>query len=237
MHRIESLLKKSIPNDHSIQVSSDYYLDYLFKQNEPIRIVLDLGCGAGHTQDYFRGVDNDINWVGIEIETSPEVIPKGRTDGAIQLYDGIHMPFDDNCFDLIYCNQVLEHVRYPSTVLKEVSRILRPGGYFVGSTSQLEPYHSYSTWNYTPYGFSLLVEEMGLQLVEIRPSIDSLTLIVRRGLGRPKFFMRWWQHESPLNAAIGLLGKAVGKEPAWINAMKLLFCGQFAFLVYKPTQK
>ena len=237
MHRIESLLKKSIPNDHSAQVSSGYYLDYLFAQGKSIRNVLDLGCGTGHSQEHFWEIDKDINWVGIEIEALPEVLLNGRTDGAIQLYDGVHMPFEDNSFDLIYCNQVLEHVRYPAVVLSEVYRILKPGGYFVGSTSQLEPYHSYSTWNYTPYGFSLLVEEEGLQLVEIRPSIDSVTLIIRRGLGRPKFFMRWWQQESPLNSTIGLLGKMIGKEAAWINAMKLLFCGQFAFLVYKPTAK
>ncbi|MGH7453874.1 MAG: class I SAM-dependent methyltransferase [bacterium] len=147
----------------------------------------------------------------------------------------MHIPFNSNDFDLVYCNQVLEHVRYPAELLKEVHRVLKPNGYFVGSTSQLEPFHTYSFWNYTPYGFLQLIEATGMQLVEISPSIDALTLIIRQGFGGPRFFSRWWKKESPLNRLINLAGKMMRKEPAWINAAKLVFCGQFCFLVCKPN--
>ena len=195
---------------------------------------MDLGCGDGNTLDYFRRKSQGVRWVGIDIEKSPEVESRTRTDGEFHTFNGIHIPFDDNHFDLIYCNQVFEHVRHPIDLLKEVNRVLRPNGYFVGSTSHLEPYHSYSLWNYTPYGFCLLIEEIGLHVVEIRPSIDSLTLIVRRGLGRSRFFSLWWEKESPLNLVISLYGKVMRKSPVWINTVKLLFCGQFCFLVHKP---
>jgi hypothetical protein len=70
----------------------------------------------------------------------------------------------------------------------------------------------------------------------MRPGVDALTLILRRALGRPKFFLRWLEKESPFNFLIELLGKISRKDPAWINAVKLLFCGQFVFLVSKSGQ-
>ncbi len=72
-------------------------------------------------------------------------------------------------------------------------------------------------------------------MIEIRPSIDAITLIIRRGLGTPRFFSRWWEKESFLNQAISLIGMLKGKGHAWINATKLLFCGQFCFMARKPA--
>ena len=235
MHRINDLLKECIPNDHSVQVAPGYYLDYLFAQGKNIKQVMDLGCGSSHSRSYFQAKDADIQWFGLDVGP-PSLIPVlERGFAEFIQYNGQWMPFANDSFDLIYCRQVLEHVRYPVDVLQETCRVLKPGGFFVGSTSQLEPYHAYSVWNYTPYGFQLLLQQANLELLEIRPSIDSLTLIIRRGLGRPQFFTRWWEKESPLNQIIGLGGRAIGKDHAWINALKLIFCGQFSFLVHKPV--
>ena len=227
------LIKDYVPQNHTRQIAPEYYVDYVLKQNHGLRLVMDLGCGEGDSLDYFRAKDPHIKWIGLDVEQSPAVEARTRTDAEFYTFDGIHIPFDDNYFDLIYCHQVLEHVRYPTELLKEVHRVLKPNGYFVGSTSQLEPYHTYSFWNYTPYGFLLLIEEVGLQLVEIAPSIDGLTLIIRQGLGGPKFFSRWWKKESPLNRVINLSGRIMRKDAPWINAAKLAFCGQFSFLVRK----
>jgi hypothetical protein len=108
--------------------------------------------------------------------------------------------------------------------------VLRPGGLFAGSTSQLEPFHSLSVWNYTPYGLSSMLERVGLDVVELRPSIDALALILNRGVGMRRFTRRWWARESPLNRVIGAYGRARGLEPRQVNAAKLVFCGQFSFL-------
>lgn len=228
------LFRKIVPNDHSHQVVSEYYVDYLFARYNNIQRVMDLGCGAGNSIDIFRKKNPHIRWIGVDIESSPDVDSRTRTDGEFCTYDGIHMPFGDNCVDLIYSNQVFEHVRYPRELLKEVSRVLRAGGYFTGSTSQFEPHHADSLWNYTPYGFFLLMQEAGLELIELRPSIDALTIIIRRGLGRPKFFKTFWTRESPLNIIINIYGKIKRRKHAEINLMKLLFCGQFCFLARKP---
>ena len=86
--------------------------------------------------------------------------------------------------------------------------MLAPDGWLAGSTSHLEAFHSRSVWNYTPYGLMLLLEEAGLDLVEVRPVIDAFTLVAWRALGTPRFFHRWWARESPPYRAISLLARA-----------------------------
>ena len=225
-----------IPDNHSRQVTSGVLANNLFSQENHIKVVMDLGCGEGSSINFFRKLDKDIRWTGLDIENSPEVAARTKTGAEFYSFDGVNIPFDNNYFDLIYCNQVLEHVKHPVELLKEVQRVLKPNGYFIGSTSQLEPYHSYSLWNYTPYGFRLLLEEAHLQLIEIRPGIDALTMIIRTGLGRPKFFARWWKRESPLNKIISFAGWLTRKSNKEINFAKLIFCGQFCFLVQKSNE-
>jgi ubiquinone/menaquinone biosynthesis C-methylase UbiE len=224
-----------IPTDHCRQVTAATCVAQVLEQGRhSITHAMDLGCGAGDSVDLFRRLNPNINWVGLDIESSPEVGQRQRQDATFATFDGIHIPFADHHFDLIFTNQALEHVTHPRPLLLDVQRVLRPGGYLVGSTSQLEPYHSFSTWNYTPYGFQLLVEEAGFELVEMRPSIDALTLILRSGLGKPKVLSRYWEHESPLNQVINLWGKVSKQSIQTINLKKLLFCGQFCFVAQKP---
>ena len=224
-----SVLGDAVPGDRVGQALADDYIPRLASGS-----VMDLGCGAGDSVVQFRNVNSSVRWVGVDIERSPEVASRRRTDAEFVVFDGVHLPFDDGAFDAVYCKQVLEHVPSPAPLLQEVARVLRPGGLFAGSTSQLEPFHSLSTWNYTPYGLMLLLEQAGLELVEVRPGIDSLALIVNRGLGMRRFTRRWWAHESPLNRVVDGFGRVRRLSPEQVNAIKLLFCGQFAFLARRP---
>jgi SAM-dependent methyltransferase len=219
-----ALLGHAVPRERVGQALADDYIPLIASGR-----VLDLGCGAGDSVEQFRNVNPAVEWVGADIERSPEVAARRRTDAEFVVFDGIRLPFEDGSFDAVYCKQVLEHVRSPEPLLAEVARVLRPGGVFAGSTSQLEPFHSYSTWNYTPYGLKLLLERAGLTLEEVRPGIDSLALIVNRGLGMRGFTRRWWAHESPLNRAVRAFGRARRLDPVQVNAIRLLFCGQFTF--------
>lgn len=233
MTDLASLLGNSLPRDHSRQQSAQQLARELVV-HQAIGTVLDVGCGAGNSVDLFRKWKADIRWVGVDIASSPEVEQRRRRDAEFHTFDGVALPFPDASFDLLYSKQVLEHVRQPAASLKDMARVLKPGALLVGSTSHLEPFHSYSYWNYTPYGFKVLIEEAGLELLEIRPSIDALTLIVRRLLGEPKFFSRWWSRDSPLNRLLSWRGAARKQDHRRINANKLLYCGQFAFVCRKP---
>jgi SAM-dependent methyltransferase len=225
-----AVLGDAIPPSPLPQSLADDYIPQLASGS-----VLDLGCGAGDSVEQFRNVNPSVEWVGVDIERSPEVAARRREDAEFVVFDGVHLPFGDASFDSVYCKQVLEHVRAPAPLLAEVARVLRPGGLFAGSTSQLEPFHSFSTWNYTPYGLSLLLADAGLSVVEMRAGIDSLALVVNRGLGMRAWTRRWWSVESPLNRVAGLFGRARRLEPRQVNAIKLLLCGQFTFLASRPA--
>jgi SAM-dependent methyltransferase len=233
---LELLLGERIPADHSRKALADDYAVRCFaapdRPADPR--VLDLGCGVGDSVDLFRSLEPRVRWTGVDVEASPEVASRTRGDAEFVTFDGVHLPFADASFDLVYCKQVLEHVRRPQPLLAEVARVLRPDGWLAGSTSHLEAFHSYSVWNYTPYGLMLLLEEAGLELVEVRPVIDAFTLVAWRALGTPRFFYRWWAHESPPFRAISLLARLAHWDHRTVNTAKLVLSGQFAFLARRP---
>lgn len=233
---LEQLLAPFLPHDHSRQTLADSYIEREIGRSgdRPWR-VLDLGCGSGSSVDFFRARDPSVRWVGLEVAHPHE--PPTRADVVVETFDGVAIPFDDGVFDFVYCKQVLEHVQYPALLLKQVRRVLCPGGYLAGSTSQLEPFHSRSMWNYTPLGFLRLLEEAGLSPIELRPGIDGLVLVIRRLLPRgapfDRWYARWWAGQSPLNQVIDAYGRARRLDTSAINATKLLFSGQFAFLAQR----
>ena len=191
--------------------------------------MLDLGCGAGDSVDQFRALNAAVRWVGVDLERSAEVAERTRGDAEFRTFDGRSIPEDDGAVDVVYCKQVLEHVEERAALLADVARVLRPAGLLIGSTSQLEPYHSLSVGNLTPYGLDRLLGGAGLRLDELRPGMDGLTLVVHRALGMPRLTRRYWARESPLNRAIAVGARARGLDARRTNAIKLLLCGQFAF--------
>ena len=119
-------------------MSAEYYIDSLIPRllSQEIK-VLDLGCGAGGSIDVFHAKSNSISWFGLDIENSSEVKLRNRNDASFYTFDGTNIPFEDNAFDLIYSNQVFEHVRYPELLLTEIHRVLKKDGYFIGSVSYI----------------------------------------------------------------------------------------------------
>jgi SAM-dependent methyltransferase len=198
--------------------------------------LLDLGCGTGNSFEHFAAATARLAWIGVDIEDSPEVNTRTRTDLDFRTYDGVSIPCDSDSVDVVYCRQVFEHVRFPQELLKDVYRVLAPGGYFVGSTSQLEPLHSSSYWNFTPFGFCVLLKGAGFDEITLKPGIDGLTLISRRVFSYVKLsrlFEVFFRVESPLNAAIEFLGRCGRLDAKARNALKLVFAGQFVFLARK----
>lgn len=228
------------PSDHSRQVDANYYIDtHPVPEDGRTLEVVDLGAGHGGSFDRVRRRFPKVHWVGVDIEDSPEVRGRSRTDCEFRTYNGVDLPFPDNSIDLIYSRQVFEHVRYPEKLLRDIARILRPGGSFVGSVSQLEPYHSYSLWNFTYYGFAVLAHDAGLTLKEFRPGVDGLSLITRNLM---KFHLRWpvdmfkpwFNSDSPLNRLIMLQFEKRG--PHVMNKIKISFAGHLCFKFTKEPK-
>src|SRR5262249_13902602 len=91
-------------------------------------------------------------------------------------FDGIANSVRRRSFELIYCKQVLEHIRHRAPLLAEVCRVLMPSGWFGGSTSQFEPYDSPSLGHYTPIG---LIELLSV----LRSNSDGASTTETRWLG------------------------------------------------------
>jgi SAM-dependent methyltransferase len=235
------------PTDHSRQVTAQVLLHQLagelISNTEEAEFprLLDLGCGGAETAAPFSKLGFD--WQGVDIADSQEVQNRqdpGPYADQIKTFDGVSLPYLDAEFDVIYCRQVFEHVRHPEKLLAEIERVLRPGGYFVGSVSSLEPYHSHSYWSYTPFGFAAILAEAGLPVREFRPGIDGLSLYLRSLLMgiRPikAIFNRWFERESPLNRCIQIGGRLKRLPPEKINLLKLQFSGHLCFIAQKPAK-
>jgi SAM-dependent methyltransferase len=218
-----------IPQDHARQTTARGMVEQLLARGVKPGVVLDLGCGAGNSVDFFGRRIPGVHWIGVDVEDSPQVRARTRTDADVRVFDGVRIPLDDESVDLVFCNQVLQYVRRPEALLSDVARVLRPAGHLVGSTSQLECYLEGTYWNFTPRGFNTLLDEAGLRLVQVRPSIDGMTLILRRLLWIRRIFDQYWDLESPLNRLIGIKGRLGRRSPRQVNARKLLSAGQFCF--------
>lgn len=225
------VIRDVVPGDVAEQVTADRYVTMVAEELAPGSTVVDLGCGAGKSRRRFRLANPDLHWIGVDIPSSPEAATATQPVPSLVHFDGVALPFADASVECVYSKQVMEHVRHPERLLAEVRRVLRAGGYFVGTTSNLEPYHSFSYWNFTPFGFRTIVEDAGLELTELRPGIDGPTLIERQLRNRPPELSRFFGETSPVNDEIIRRGTATGLSAAEINSWMLHFCGHFGFVV------
>jgi len=92
--------------------------------------ILDFGCGAGRTV-YSLLDQGYTNTVGYDVKDRLELrdpVERSRFFTADPTGGG-RLPVEDNSFDLIISEQVLEHVKDQVGMLRELHRIMRPGGH------------------------------------------------------------------------------------------------------------
>src|ERR1700744_355823 len=86
--------------------------------------VLDVGCGIG---DFLRFRKNTV---GTDINES--IVDYCKEQGLnVVLFENGKLAFDDNSFDGVILDNVLEHITDPTTLLTEINRVLRNGGKFI----------------------------------------------------------------------------------------------------------
>lgn len=128
--------------------------------------LLDLGAGAGIvTQMNFRGLGPRV--CGIDLD--PRVVDNPFLDEGL-VSDGALIPYADETFDLVFSDNVLEHLEFPETVFAEVSRVLKPGGLFLFKTPNKYHYMPLIA-SVTPMSFHQLVNKWrGRGEVDIFPT-------------------------------------------------------------------
>ena len=130
--------------------------------------VLDVGAGSCPYRRHFEGcIYRTQDFVAL----NPAQLLDKQGYGQIDyICDAEAIPVEDGSFDLVLCTEVLEHVPDPAGVVKELSRLLRPGGTLLltaplGSGLHQAPYHFYG--GYTPFWYRKTLQEAGFDHIEI----------------------------------------------------------------------
>jgi 2-polyprenyl-3-methyl-5-hydroxy-6-metoxy-1,4-benzoquinol methylase len=103
--------------------------------------VLDIGCGDGFFSLKIQKATNAIVWgIDVSFEAIEEAGNLGVKARQCNLNDGIC--FEDECFDLVFCGEVIEHVLDPDLLLDEIWRVLEPTGILILSTPNLAAWYN-----------------------------------------------------------------------------------------------
>lgn len=183
--------------------------DHLFREcilehNISQATILDLGAGAGIVQQMnFRGYAARV--CGVDLD--PRVVDNPLLDEG-KVANAGKIPYPESTFDLVFADNVLEHLPRPGDVFSEIERVLKPGGVFLFKTP--------NKWHYmptiarsTPHRFHEFVNRRrGLNDVDTFPTLyrantysDVQRLAVASGLklerldfieGRPEYCRMAW---------------------------------------------
>jgi ubiquinone/menaquinone biosynthesis C-methylase UbiE len=182
--------------------------------------VLDVGCGNGrHTAEVCRW---DCCAVGVDVSVQELKIAKyflahkrSRREvvghGDFMAADAEHLPFKDGVFDRIVCTEVLEHIPDDRAGIRELVRVLKPGGLMAVSVPNYLPEVlfwtiSWGYWHspgghiriYKPGEMAQMLSEGGLELYaqRLRHAIQTAYWFLRCsfGINNESFFIsRYFQ--------------------------------------------
>lgn len=124
----------------------------------PKEKILEIGSGPGNQTSAFLASVGEVHGV----DPDPDIRTNESLTTATVL-DGDAYPFPDNEFSLCVSNYVVEHVRDGVTHLREVERVLRPGGHYVFRTVNRLHYLGFIS-SATPHWFHRLVANRARKL-------------------------------------------------------------------------
>ena len=108
----------------------------------PEGTMLDLGCGEGRHIFGLMEKFPDLKCIGLD----PHIESLDKAFEGLKFLESISntktnflsgsaysLPFSDDSFDLVVCSEVLEHLHDYKDAIKEINRVLKPGGQFLAS--------------------------------------------------------------------------------------------------------
>ena len=122
--------------------------------------VLDVG---GRIQPYRELVNQPRRYCAIDLRANNLISAVASAE---------QMPFRDGIFDLVICTQMIEYTPHPLMVIREIHRVLRPGGVLLLSAPTIFPRDSeHDRWRFFPPALADLLR--GFSEVEIVPETSS----------------------------------------------------------------
>jgi SAM-dependent methyltransferase len=106
---------------------------------DPRTPILEVGCGDGTFTTELSKYSHDVNAIDISEGQITENALRFPNITFRQHDVGETFPFEDGAFGVVWCSEVLEHLFDPAFAMREIHRILRPGGRLLVTV----PYHGY----------------------------------------------------------------------------------------------
>jgi SAM-dependent methyltransferase len=128
-------------------------------------VLLDAGAGDCQYKPYFAG---KCKYLSQDVGGVDRCFTYDQIDIRSEIYE---IPLPDASVDIILCTQVLEHLKYPVRALKEMHRLLKPGGRLCITVPFAADEHlvPYDYFRYTRYALDFLLQEQGFARPEISP--------------------------------------------------------------------
>lgn len=122
-----------LKTDFFARVKNDYLVEILNRRPEgaTATTLLDVGCGIGNGHQQLAHRVAKLS--GIDVSSASILIARQCNPGIeYESFDGIHLPYADQTFDVAFAANVFHHVPTAnrSALVLEVRRVLRPGGLF-----------------------------------------------------------------------------------------------------------
>lgn len=141
--------------------------------------ILDVGCGRKPYESLF---ENRKEYVGMDIENPGHDHSNEKID---VYYDGKTFPFDDESFDSILTNQVFEHVFNPEIFMREIHRVLKPGGRLLLTVPFTWDEHEQPNdfARYSSFGLTHILISHGFEVMGFKKSTKGFAAIAQLTIG------------------------------------------------------
>ncbi|MFT3702035.1 MAG: class I SAM-dependent methyltransferase [Agriterribacter sp.] len=132
--------------------------------------ILEIGFGNGKFFDKIFSLANNLKISGLDF--SPDMVkeatsnnPSTSSSGKLTLRLGSsdNIPFLDNSFDKVFCINVIYFWDKPADHLKEIHRVLKPGGKFYASVRTKE---TLTRLPFTEYGFNIYTQDEWINIMK-----------------------------------------------------------------------
>lgn len=177
-------------------------------------LVLDVGAGSCPYRGYFshcRYQTQDF------VALAPNQLRNGGYGQIDYVCDAASIPVAPSSFDAILCAEVLEHVPEPVKVVRELARILKPGGKLIltaplGSGVHQEPHHYYG--GYTEYWYRKFLSEAGFDNITVEANAGSFLFYAQESI-------RFLRNSRPFALKIPLFAQLLW-TPFWLLLLPIL---------------
>tara|TARA_B100002003_G_C14010711_1_gene487652 strand:- start:69 stop:839 length:771 start_codon:yes stop_codon:yes gene_type:complete len=192
--------------------------------------VLDVGCGTGYFADLFSNKGAEV-W-GVDADPYSVNVARIMLKDRVKVSGAESLPSEDNFFDKVLCSEVLEHIYDDNSAIREICRVVKPGGSVVIAVPSYEGVfgakiksicheHECGLESHARDGYSrtelvTLLEKNGLK---VETSLYTMVFFVEMIMGLLKLGYSWKSSSKHLHSQADLIHV---KDSWWVKAFALI---------------